>query len=514
MEQDDWKEKYKQLAADMDAVQERLNDRSLDHLVYQMSGALEGRSELLDRALAALCEQLKNGQDVQNEDTFQLVEKQLRTVGIEHEKHNTDLLQALHKWIRQLRLQLTTELSIERLTKAESALVSLRAKEGALPGILNDLVALQAPLLTTDLSETLNVTANSSDAAHADDSKLLQQIGVELLSLLTGLCISKDETPKSRDLARRIEEGLTLAGLPEIIQDLVKLIATLSNNNSADFENYLLNLTGQLAEVQAYLIENQKEDLANGQAAKLSQDIHHDVQAISLAVSNSHDLHELKNEVSSQLLNIVESVDAYKRNEEDREKQLQKRYEQMNSRLEQMEQQTQLMTEHIETERQRAMTDALTSLPNRAGYDDQIEAEFERWKRYQHHFSIVVADLDHFKRINDSFGHQAGDKVLKLIANVLTRKCRTTDFVARYGGEEFVILMPSTNAEKSAQGVDKIRKAIESSPFNFHGKPVQITMSFGVAEIQEGDTVESLFARADKALYSAKGNGRNRIELG
>lgn len=172
------------------------------------------------------------------------------------------------------------------------------------------------------------------------------------------------------------------------------------------------------------------------------------------------------------------------------------------------------MKAHMDAEHLKALTDPLTSLPNRAGYDEQIQSEFERWKRYQQQFSIVVCDLDHFKRINDSFGHLAGDKVLRLIANILSRQSRATDFVARYGGEEFVILMPSTGAHEAKKAVEKIRQSIENSPFNFHGKPVQITMSFGVAEITLDESLDALFERADRALYRAKGDGRNRIELG
>ena len=521
MDQEDWKAKYKELSTDFDDLQSQLGDRSMDQLVCQMAIALEGRSELLDKALATLCDQLKNdsGQGAQNadhQDTLKLVEKQLRSLDLDQERSSGDLLQALHKWIRQLRLQLTTDLSQDRINKAEAALVSLNSNAEVLPGIVNDLVSLQTPLLTADkaAAPVLPEAVSEPDLCADDNDILLQKIGAELLILLSGLHIPKDEMASARRLAAKVEKGFSLGGLAEIISDVVALVARLSSYNSADFENYLVNLTGQLAEVQAYLVESQKVEQAGGKAAQLSSVIHKDVQAIHLAVKSSNDLHELKSEISSQLINIVKSVDSYKRKEEAREQQLQDRYQQMNERLEEMELQTQTMKVHIEDERIKAMTDPLTSLPNRAAYDEQIAAEFERWKRYQQHFSIAIADIDLFKRINDSYGHQAGDKVLRLIGNLLTRNCRTTDFVARYGGEEFVILLPSTSADKAAQGADKIRQGIETSPFNFHGKPVQITMSFGVAEVRPDESVEELFERADKALYSAKNSGRNRIELG
>nr|WP_232349172.1 GGDEF domain-containing protein [Neptunomonas qingdaonensis] len=168
----------------------------------------------------------------------------------------------------------------------------------------------------------------------------------------------------------------------------------------------------------------------------------------------------------------------------------------------------------MEEERLKARTDALTGLPNRAAYDDHLEKEFERWARYQQGFSVAVGDLDFFKRINDTYGHLAGDKVLRLISRVLTKNLRGSDFVARFGGEEFVILMPSTQAEEGAKAIEKLRESISKSPFNFHGQPVTITMSFGVTETRESDTKDGLFARADAALYKAKQEGRNRVCIG
>ncbi len=176
-----------------------------------------------------------------------------------------------------------------------------------------------------------------------------------------------------------------------------------------------------------------------------------------------------------------------------------------------MEEETRRVKAHMEEERQKARTDALTGLPNRAAYDDHMAKEFERWSRYQQSFSVAIGDLDFFKKVNDTYGHLAGDKVLKLVARVLSKNLRTSDFIARFGGEEFVVLMPSTTAEEGARAIDKLRASISKSPFNFHGKPVTITMSFGITQTQDADTPDDLFGRADKALYEAKQKGRDRV---
>lgn len=507
MEQEDWKERYKSLSEEMEVLQVQLDDRSLEHLVCQMAVALDGHSAVLDRALVTLCKQLKAEAEM-SPATVQLVEKQLRGLDIEQQHNNNELLQGLHKWVYQLRLNLTTDLSNQRLSGVESSMEPFTGQAAQVSGVVNELVEIQGLLLEDGLN------GGRKQAVTLDDEEILKQIGSELLIVMTSLNVPKGEMSRARELTRRIEGGVTLSSLSTIIQDVVSLVASLSSQNSEDFENYLRNLTGQLAEVQEFVEASQKDETVSGEAVTLSNDIHQDVQAIQQAVLVSNDLNQLKNNVSSQLLNIVKSVDLFKQKEEGREKRLHERYLQMNTRLEQMEEQTQHMKVHVEAERQKAMTDALTSLPNRAGYDERVSAEFDRWTRYNHSFSLAVADLDLFKRINDTYGHQAGDKVLRLISSILSKQCRSTDFVSRYGGEEFVILMPGTSAEQASLAVDKIRKAVEKSPFNFHGQPVQITLSLGVAEVRKDDSVEGLFSRADKALYKAKELGRNRIELG
>ncbi|WP_372742979.1 GGDEF domain-containing protein, partial [Neptunomonas sp.] len=285
--------------------------------------------------------------------------------------------------------------------------------------------------------------------------------------------------------------------------------------NNEDFENYLITLNTQLVEVQGFLHESHSEQMVSGEAHKqLDERVRQDVTTISKAVKDSRDLGELKMSVSSQLAGIVRVMDDFKRGEEERDGRLQERYDALMLHVAEMEEETGRVKAHMEEERLKARTDALTGLPNRAAYDDHLDKEFERWARYQQGFSVAIGDLDFFKRINDTYGHLAGDKVLRLISRVLTKNLRGSDFVARFGGEEFVILMPSTQAEEGAKAIEKLRESISKSPFNFHGQPVTITMSFGVTETRQSDTKDALFDRADAALYKAKQEGRNRVCIG
>jgi diguanylate cyclase (GGDEF) domain len=123
-----------------------------------------------------------------------------------------------------------------------------------------------------------------------------------------------------------------------------------------------------------------------------------------------------------------------------------------------------------------------------------------------------MLDLDHFKRINDGYGHLAGDKVLKIIATQLRKHLRPIDFIARFGGEEFVLLMPDTPLSAGLHLIEKLRAAIQACPFHFKGEPVTITTSIGVSAFRPGDRSDHVLKRADEALYRAKRRGRNCVE--
>ncbi len=162
---------------------------------------------------------------------------------------------------------------------------------------------------------------------------------------------------------------------------------------------------------------------------------------------------------------------------------------------------------------QQARTDALTGLNNRGEFQRQLKEEEERSRRYHRSFSLLMLDIDHFKRVNDTHGHQAGDAVLKGLSELLGRQARAIDHVCRYGGEEITVILPETAIEDAVNAAERIRAAVESHVFEIGGgKSVPITVSIGVATFPDhADGAEALVAAADTALYTAKQRGRNRI---
>jgi len=162
----------------------------------------------------------------------------------------------------------------------------------------------------------------------------------------------------------------------------------------------------------------------------------------------------------------------------------------------------------------RADRDALTRIYNRHSFDERLIYEIKRRRRYNHDLSLLMVDLDHFKQVNDTYGHKAGDMVLRKVGEILTETFRTTDLAARYGGEEFVVLLPHTSEKDAWTLAERVREAIQSCRFHFDGKDFTVTASIGVASVESGGALakdEDLLLKADKALYQAKNNGRNMV---
>ncbi|MBO8158142.1 diguanylate cyclase [Thermosyntropha sp.] len=162
-----------------------------------------------------------------------------------------------------------------------------------------------------------------------------------------------------------------------------------------------------------------------------------------------------------------------------------------------------------------ARTDYLTGLLNRRAFMERLEGEIKRAERKGDSLGIIIADIDHFKKVNDEYGHQIGDTVLKNFASVLIRSCREYDFAGRYGGEEFIICLPETKLEQAFKIAERMRKATELTPAFIPeiNRDIKITASFGVAGMkpEDGKTIDDLIREADAALYEAKKSGRNMV---
>lgn len=176
------------------------------------------------------------------------------------------------------------------------------------------------------------------------------------------------------------------------------------------------------------------------------------------------------------------------------------------------------LRESREALRRQATTDALTGLCNRRRFNQVAEEELERSRRYGHVVSIALFDVDFFKRVNDTYGHDQGDRVLQMVARTTEEALRRSETLARYGGEEFVVLLPETGAREAQKVAERLRRALEEAVLETDKGPVAVTASFGIADLSAPEATKTpekdlsaLISKADRAMYAAKAEGRNRV---
>ncbi|MCU7906216.1 MAG: GGDEF domain-containing protein [Candidatus Thiodiazotropha sp. (ex Epidulcina cf. delphinae)] len=302
-----------------------------------------------------------------------------------------------------------------------------------------------------------------------------------------------------------------------VLQDLLDLSAKSYGEVQMEIreaEDFLEELTKRLQDLGVHLQSaHDGRDQIVEHGRNLSAKVSGHVGDLGTSVQQATDLHQLKAAVSDRLSLIKHSIDDYLDEEMTWHKQTEESERQLRDRLEQLEKESNDLRSRMVEAHHLALIDAVTELPNRLSYEERVEQEYARWKRFDEPLCMLVWDIDDFKSINDRFGHQAGDKALRVIAQGLRARLRVTDFIARYGGEEFVCLLCGTQGEEALRVAEEMRKSVEENGFHSSGKPVPVTISCGIASFETGDSIDSVFSRADKILYHAKKSGKNRCEL-
>lgn len=195
---------------------------------------------------------------------------------------------------------------------------------------------------------------------------------------------------------------------------------------------------------------------------------------------------------------------------------MQRRSRELERRLQETSVEVNQLRNNLEKVREEAMTDALTGLANRKRFDEAMRKARRDAELQGDDFCLILCDIDHFKRFNDTWGHQTGDQIIRFVSACLSRFAKDTHVVARYGGEEFAIVMPKTTLGDAAEIADKIRATVESKRLlrkSTNEDLGHITVSMGVSQHAAGESVESLIERADTNLYKSKQTGRNRVTI-
>lgn len=351
------------------------------------------------------------------------------------------------------------------------------------------------------------------DSPEPSYSSVAKHIEDTLLGLLEELSLPERHRPQAEAMRERLAHGLNWYELLPILDDLAVLMLAITDSGQHEFEAYLKQLNERLEAFQGHLqVASDGHADSRSAARELDTQIREQVDGLQSSVQEAADLDSLKHVLESHLEGLLGTMDEHQQQRDLREQETAARLKGLAERVANMEQEAQGYREHLEVQRQKALIDPLTGLPNRAAWSERLDQEVNTWHQRGNNLSLAMLDLDHFKRINDGYGHLAGDKVLKIIANVLRKRLRSTDFIARFGGEEFVLLMPNSSLADALAAGEVLRAAIEACPFHFKGEPVTITVSMGVAQFQPGERSDLALKRADEALYRAKAAGRNQVQ--
>ncbi|WLH30210.1 diguanylate cyclase [Pseudomonas canadensis] len=351
------------------------------------------------------------------------------------------------------------------------------------------------------------------DSPEPSYSSVAKHIEDTLLGLLEELSLPERHRPQAEAMRERLAHGLNWYELLPILDDLAVLMLAITDSGQHEFEAYLKQLNERLEAFQGHLqVASDGHADSRSAARELDTQIREQVDGLQSSVQEAADLDSLKHVLESHLEGLLGTMDEHQQQRDQREQETAARLKGLAERVANMEQEAQGYREHLEVQRQKALIDPLTGLPNRAAWSERLDQEVNTWHQRGNNLSLAMLDLDHFKRINDGYGHLAGDKVLKIIANVLRKRLRPSDFIARFGGEEFVLLMPNSSLSDALAAGEVLRAAIEACPFHFKGEPVTITVSMGVAQFQPGERSDLALKRADEALYRAKAAGRNQVQ--
>lgn len=378
-------------------------------------------------------------------------------------------------------------------------------------------------MLNTDLlrmSKAIDeILSNPNNTTVLDASLLSKEHCIRRLEeLLTGIDIPSKFQAHCKAVRKRLnscDDDETFASLLDSAVSLIIGINKHVQNEQQETEEFLEDISKRLSQLDRQTrLASESNRASYSDRATLNDAIHTQIDHIKTTASSALELSVLQQNIMSHLQELTTKLQHYKQGEDKRLRESQQQLNEMSRKLRDLEEEANSLRNNLKLAHAKAFVDSLTGLPNRLAYNEKIEMECKYWKRYQMPTSLIIWDIDHFKRVNDVYGHKAGDKTLALVAQLLQSNCRETDFIARYGGEEFVMLLHNIDADQSLSTAEKIRRLVAHSDFHYHGEKVQVTLSCGISEFLPGDTDhEAVFERADRALYQSKENGRNRCTV-
>jgi diguanylate cyclase len=507
-DKDKWKEKYLNLLDEQEQVEDAYKEKEdlLCKTIVRLSIATAGLDPLLDPHLQRIRDHLKIG--IANHTLK--VELENFTGAVAQIKQAASQLQPIDASLlfdflfRQYTAE--TQQSSLRQLKEKSEQNKFATPDQLFTAILE---AIEAEYVDNTTSAPIKL-ANHIDTNIVSKQLLLLLEGIEIPGALD------QQAQTVKQLLATSNQLPTAFAFESVLDQSINLLLKIkqhSQSEQEDIDKFLSHITEQLVALGQTV--NGASTAAQKSAEnrnKLDQSVAEQMKELQLSSTNATKLEPLKKVISNRLANITKEIQEQNQKEAIQRQKTQQQLDELTLKIKDIESESSDLKSKLKIANTQALRDTLTGLPNRNAYNEHLEYELARWKRYHSPLSLIVWDIDHFKKINDSYGHKAGDKVLLLIAKQLSEHSRGTDFISRFGGEEFTMLLPNTNKQSALILANKLRQTIEKTGFNASGSSVAITItiSCGITEFIEGDTDETAFDRADHALYQAKEKGRNQ----
>jgi diguanylate cyclase len=338
----------------------------------------------------------------------------------------------------------------------------------------------------------------------------------ETMSLLHGLLRRFAEIPQlanqAATLAHRLDLGVPEGGWDPFLRSVADAVgrAVAARESQRELDDFLEDLTQQPEGLESWACwrvgaaQSRRDD-----AAGLELSVKAETDRLRQERMTSPALGQLKTKMQARLDAVTRELLEFRQSEARRQDEHERRVGELSREMAELKSRTDDLIKLCAEQEARLMIDSLTGCHSRYAYERRLTEEFQRWQRHSQPLTFSIWDIDLFKRVNDSYGHEAGDRLLRGVAALFTENKRSEDFLARIGGEEFALLLPMTTLEAAASVAEKLRRVVEAAAFRHHGKPVQVTMSAGLTDFRVGDTPTTVYERADRALYQAKQQGRN-----
>jgi diguanylate cyclase (GGDEF)-like protein len=517
-------------------LEEEISSQSalLTGFIGKLSQACKGIDKLLDNKLANLRSSLRKS------ISFADLENEIRVISALLQQHSVQNDKNIKKMHEQLQASLVSLKKIKNLpTSDRKQLKKLTNSSQESQDSLIQYIPLMSEFITfydgalhakdqmpkggllgannAVTMEKINKVDVSAEKSNVSLNE--QTVSAELLerfkSILNTLVISEKHKKDINKIKASLKKKMSNQSLMTNCLNVFDLIIEDLNQERSTAKIFLSTLSETLATVQASVSSTMTSTVeANAKQDIINKELHEKIHEMSQGINDANSLSDMKVDVNDKLLQIAETLEKKTQLEEQQRQKLQNKLNKMSAQVEQLEQQSQSFEKRIQEQQAKSLQDALTKLGNRAAFDEYFAKEIVRFHHSKFDLAITVIDLDDFKRINDTYGHTAGDKTLQVIANTLTKVVGDEAFIGRYGGEEFVLVYSGIDKVTIMNKLNVLRKKVASLPFTFKNNRVSITLSIGVSLITHNDNVHSAFERADAALYQAKKDGKNRVIYG